>query len=196
MLRRRLLHRVCDDESLGTSKSRKARRISTCLVRLEPVTGKMTSRSISLSGPAVPRAYEPNKMTCSGSKRSTRRCTFCGARRNLRIVTDHLGREHNDPRSNRPSLYAGRSRIFVNPIDRRDGPLRKLGDVLPHFRNLLRAQAIDDLMQLFYGRDRGAHGDGLLIALNYARFSNRLNPDAARGLLILLEVFEIDEINF
>ncbi len=44
--------------------------------RREPETLMTTSRSTSLSGRAAPQAWDPNRMTRSGSKRDTMRFTM------------------------------------------------------------------------------------------------------------------------
>jgi len=62
--------------SLGTGRSFTATPISIAFFRLDPLKGITTRRSTSLSGPASPRATEPNKMIRRGLKRRTIRSTI------------------------------------------------------------------------------------------------------------------------
>ena len=48
--------------SFATAISCRAMLISSCLVRFDPLTGMMTNRSLSLFGPAISRACEPNRI--------------------------------------------------------------------------------------------------------------------------------------
>src|ERR1019366_5119251 len=62
--------------SMGTEKQCNATLISMPFSRTSPTTGMTISKSTSLSGPASPRACEPNRMTCSGSNCLTIRLTM------------------------------------------------------------------------------------------------------------------------
>lgn len=70
--------------SFETGKSCNAVRISMAFSRFDPSTAITTNKSTSLSGPASPRACEPNRIACSGSKHSTIRLTICRIR--VRVV--------------------------------------------------------------------------------------------------------------
>ena len=62
--------------SLHTEMLLRALRMLIAISRSSSRDGKITSRSTSLHSFAVPRAQEPNRITCNGSKRSTIRSTI------------------------------------------------------------------------------------------------------------------------
>ena len=104
---------VATTMSLLIGRSPSDLRMSTAVRRLSGTSGNPTSRSTSLHGCAVPRAWEPNSRTLDGWKRSTIRSTIVDI-----VVSDAV-----TLRSPRRSAVAAHARAGVGSRFPVSGPL-------------------------------------------------------------------------